>query len=96
MAEISCPAGINLSIIPDNLTIPQFFLDSQHPVRPLRQDGVPWLIDDQSGRPYGFEEVEEPFLYHPAHQYLLSDFECLAPCTHFWFGECTQCNMEYW
>jgi 4-coumarate--CoA ligase len=43
--------------IPDDLTIPQFFLDSHHPLRPARQAGVPWLIEDATGRPIDFEEV---------------------------------------
>ncbi|KAG8886607.1 hypothetical protein FRB97_000026 [Tulasnella sp. 331] len=45
---------------PDNLTIPQFLLDEQHPLRQIRKDGAtgkPWLIDDESGRSYGLEEV---------------------------------------
>jgi hypothetical protein len=46
-----------LPFIPDNLSIPQFILDSQHPTRPLRKDGIPWLIDDARGRKVGFEEV---------------------------------------
>jgi 4-coumarate--CoA ligase len=42
--------------IPDDLTIPQFFLDSHHPRRPVRTD-APWLIEDETGRHIGFEEV---------------------------------------
>jgi len=54
MAEIS---GEPLdTAIPDDLTIPQFFLDSQHPRRPLRT-GAPWFIEDETGRHIGFEEV---------------------------------------
>lgn len=43
--------------VPDDLTIPQFFLDSHHPLRPARQTGVPWLIEDATGRPIDLEEV---------------------------------------
>ncbi|KAI9462217.1 hypothetical protein HD554DRAFT_2206554 [Boletus coccyginus] len=43
--------------VPDDLTIPQFFLDSHHPLRPARQAGVPWLIDDATGRSVDLEEV---------------------------------------
>lgn len=46
-----------LPFIPDNLSIPQFILDAQHPTRPLRKDGIPWIIDDASGRKVGFEEL---------------------------------------
>lgn len=46
-----------LPFIPDNLSIPQFFLDSQHSTRPLREEGIPWLINDVTGRKIGFEEV---------------------------------------
>jgi hypothetical protein len=47
----------DLPFIPDNLSIPQFILDTQHPTRPLRKHGIPWLIEDASGRKVGFEEV---------------------------------------
>ncbi|KAH7926478.1 acetyl-CoA synthetase-like protein [Leucogyrophana mollusca] len=43
--------------VPDDLTIPQFFLDHHHPSRPVRKDGVPWLIEDGTGRKIGFEEI---------------------------------------
>ncbi|THH33494.1 hypothetical protein EUX98_g689 [Antrodiella citrinella] len=43
--------------VPDNLTIPQFLLDSRHPLRPLNQQANPWFIQDEYGRGVGFEEV---------------------------------------
>lgn len=43
--------------IPDDLSIPQFILDSQHPSRPLRPHATPWLIEDHTGRPLGHSEV---------------------------------------
>ena len=43
--------------IPDNLTLVQFVLDSTHPYKPHRPQGVPWLIEDTTGRKIGFEEV---------------------------------------
>lgn len=49
--------NVALPYIPDNLSIPQFFLDGQHPIRPLRGNGIPWLIEDVSGRNVGIEEV---------------------------------------
>ena len=56
MAELDSPAG-ELPYIPDNLTLAQFILDSQHPSRPVRKHGIPWLIDDHTGRTLGYEEV---------------------------------------
>ncbi|KAF9016512.1 acetyl-CoA synthetase-like protein, partial [Hymenopellis radicata] len=43
--------------IPDDLTIPQFILDYQHPIRPQRPNGVPWLVADKSGQAMGLEEI---------------------------------------
>ncbi|KAH7884920.1 hypothetical protein F5I97DRAFT_1296635 [Phlebopus sp. FC_14] len=45
------------TVIPDDLTIPQFFLDSHHPLRPLRTADIPWLIEDATGKKIGFEEL---------------------------------------
>lgn len=45
---------------PDDLTLPQFILDAQHPLRQLRTDKVnkaPWLIEDETGKNYTLEEV---------------------------------------
>ena len=49
-----------LTDIPDDLTIPQFFLDHHHPLRTVRPQGVPWLVDDVSGRAVAYEEVSIP------------------------------------
>lgn len=43
--------------IQDDLTIPQFILDSHHPARPVRPHGIPWLIDDATGTKVGFDGV---------------------------------------
>ncbi|KAF8315907.1 amp dependent CoA ligase [Clavulina sp. PMI_390] len=43
----------------DDLTIPQFMLDSQHPLRAHRSPNNPWLIDNATGRSYDHEEVRE-------------------------------------
>ncbi|KAH7913981.1 hypothetical protein BJ138DRAFT_1144920 [Hygrophoropsis aurantiaca] len=43
--------------VPDDLTIPQFFLDYNHPLRPIRKDGSPWLIEDGTSRKIGYEEI---------------------------------------
>lgn len=56
MAEFTSPFG-PLPHIPDDLTLPQFLLDSAHPRRPVRKEGIPWLIEDATGRRIGFEEV---------------------------------------
>ncbi|KAI0270030.1 acetyl-CoA synthetase-like protein [Gloeopeniophorella convolvens] len=54
MAEII--ADGQLPHIPDNLTVPQFMLDSWHPTRPVSQSN-PWFVEDATGRAIGFEEV---------------------------------------
>ncbi|EGN98047.1 hypothetical protein SERLA73DRAFT_169131 [Serpula lacrymans var. lacrymans S7.3] len=56
MAEIQSLAG-PLPTIPDNLTLAQFILDSQHPARPIRTADSPWIIDDRTGRGIGLEEL---------------------------------------
>lgn len=45
------------AFVPDDLTLPQFILDSYHPLRPIRSSQVPWFIDDASGRGVGYEEI---------------------------------------
>ncbi|CEL63170.1 hypothetical protein RSOLAG1IB_05210 [Rhizoctonia solani AG-1 IB] len=42
---------------PTDVSIPQFFLDSTHPLRPIRSSDSPWFIEDETGRSVGFEEV---------------------------------------
>ncbi|KAG8700788.1 hypothetical protein FRC09_005752 [Ceratobasidium sp. 395] len=42
---------------PDDLTVAQFILDSTHPLRPTRDLGSPWFIEDETGRGVGCEEV---------------------------------------
>ncbi|KAF8315902.1 amp dependent CoA ligase [Clavulina sp. PMI_390] len=41
------------------LTLPQFFLDNTHPLQPYRSDSKPWVIDSDTGRSYGLEEIRE-------------------------------------
>ncbi|CAK5280617.1 unnamed protein product [Mycena citricolor] len=43
--------------IPDDLTIPQFFLSAAHPERPQRPSTSPWLIEDHSGRTIYLDEL---------------------------------------
>jgi len=54
--EISSPVG-PLPHIPDNLTLPQFIFDYEHPSRPTRSPTIPWLIEDDTGRKIGEDEV---------------------------------------
>ncbi|KAF8586727.1 phenylacetyl-CoA ligase [Ramaria rubella] len=42
---------------PDDLTIPQFILDNHHPLRPIRKSGSARLVDEPTGKSYGFEEI---------------------------------------
>ncbi|KAK0201790.1 phenylacetyl-CoA ligase [Desarmillaria ectypa] len=56
MTEIRTP--VRLPAVPDNLSIPQFFLDVHHHVaRPIEKEGTPWLIEDTSGQTTYLEEV---------------------------------------
>jgi hypothetical protein len=48
-----------LPVIPDDLTVPQFILDSSHSTRPIRKEAIPWLVDDTTGHQIGFEEVSD-------------------------------------
>ncbi|KAF7302723.1 Phenylacetyl-CoA ligase [Mycena chlorophos] len=52
------PAGsLPLPFIPDNVTIPQFMLETPHSARPHRPASAPWLIEDGSGRRIGLDEL---------------------------------------
>ncbi|KAG8786434.1 hypothetical protein FRC12_016555 [Ceratobasidium sp. 428] len=54
----SLVAPLNKAEYPrDDLTIPQFMLDLPHPLRPIRDVNSPWLIEDETGREIGFEEI---------------------------------------
>ncbi|KAI6122457.1 hypothetical protein EDD16DRAFT_1859409 [Pisolithus croceorrhizus] len=56
MAEIVASTE-DLLPIPDDLTVPQFILDSHHPYRPLRRHSIPWFIDGQTGNKVGLDEL---------------------------------------
>jgi len=43
--------------IPDNLTLPQFFFDSDHALKATRPPGVPFFIEDATGRGINSREV---------------------------------------
>lgn len=52
------PGGpIPVPHIPDDLTVPQFLLDAHHSYRSPRSFGIPWFVDDETGRQIGVEEV---------------------------------------
>ncbi|KAF9477527.1 amp dependent CoA ligase [Pholiota conissans] len=55
MTEFHSP--VPLPHIPDDLTIPQFFLRTESPGRPIRPRNVPFFIDDASGRAVTYEEA---------------------------------------
>ncbi|KAG8908414.1 hypothetical protein FRB99_006619 [Tulasnella sp. 403] len=53
-------SGPELAPPPDDLTLPQFILDTEHPLRQIRSGKVnnrPWLIEDETGKSYSFEEL---------------------------------------
>jgi hypothetical protein len=52
ITEFHSPVGLSR-----DLTVAQFVLDYQHPTRPVRPYGTPWLIGDRSGREIDYEEV---------------------------------------
>ncbi|KAJ6575367.1 amp dependent CoA ligase [Mycena capillaripes] len=62
MHEFRTPKGATpLPHIPDDLTLAQFFLEHNHPAaaRPARPPGAPWLIEDHTARPIGFDELRQ-------------------------------------
>ncbi|KAG6817716.1 hypothetical protein H0H87_004507 [Tephrocybe sp. NHM501043] len=58
MAEFHSLSG-PLPHIPDDLSIPQFFLSDNNPARPTRPKGVPWLINDNTGSALGHAEISQ-------------------------------------
>lgn len=55
MAEIH--GNGELPHIPDDLTIVQFMLDTDHPSRPAPRNHSAWLIEDATGRKITFDEI---------------------------------------
>ncbi|KAL1661702.1 hypothetical protein GGF50DRAFT_104963 [Schizophyllum commune] len=45
--------------IPDDLTIPQFFLDHDMPERPKVPHSVPWFVEDRTGKGITYPEVRK-------------------------------------
>ncbi|KAI9056331.1 acetyl-CoA synthetase-like protein [Trametes sanguinea] len=56
MAEIHADGG-PLPPFPDDLTIAQFIMDTHHPLRPVRDRLRPWLIEEDTGREVGSDEL---------------------------------------
>ncbi len=56
MADVHADGGPLLHV-PDDLTIEQFILYGQHPVKPRWYDQRPVLIDEETGREVGSDEV---------------------------------------
>jgi hypothetical protein len=56
MSEISSPIRA-VPYFPDDLTLPQFLFDHQHPIRLPREPEIPWIVDSVSGKTYLQEEV---------------------------------------
>ena len=56
--------------IPDNLTLPQFFFDSDHSLKATRPPGVPYFIEDATGR--GISSREVSFQTHPPNAMILT------------------------
>lgn len=54
--------------VPDNITVPQFIFDTLHKARPPRRNGMPWLIQDETGQKLGEAEVRAQLLQiHTSH-----------------------------
>lgn len=64
----------SLPFIPDDLTIPQFILDSWHPSRPVKTELTPWFIEDATGRNIGYDEVSP--LAAPSQRVYSADYVC--------------------
>ncbi|EPT02028.1 hypothetical protein FOMPIDRAFT_1144338 [Fomitopsis schrenkii] len=58
MSDFHGPNG-PLPHVPDDVTLVQFMLDSDHPSRPVKRvlQGNPWMIEDATGRRIGYGEV---------------------------------------
>ncbi|TFY55235.1 hypothetical protein EVJ58_g8376 [Rhodofomes roseus] len=58
ITEFHGPSG-PLPHVPDDVTLVQFMLDSDHPSRPVKRilQGNPWMIEDATGRQIGYGEV---------------------------------------
>jgi hypothetical protein len=85
-------SGGPLPHIPDNLTLTQFIFNSTHECRPVRPQGVPWLVEDATGRKIGLEEVTMVFLLYTSTHYL-NPYE--DSNSGFWAGKCVELEMGH-
>ena len=83
MSEIHADGG-PLPFIPDDLTIAQFILNEQHPMRPIQTGTRAWLIEEATGRQIGSDEVG-----FDCHIKLLLT-AVTDTCTRLWTGKCPQ------
>ncbi|KAJ7152698.1 hypothetical protein C8R43DRAFT_1003345 [Mycena crocata] len=56
MTEYTSPVH-TVPHFPEDLTIPQFLFDYQHPIRLHRESGIPWLVDAVTGKAVLQDEV---------------------------------------
>jgi hypothetical protein len=91
MTEFLSP-GDPLPHVPDDLTLPQFILDSTHECRPIRPQGATWLIEDATGRKVGLEEVTIFRLYIPLSkvEHVLKD-----SVSRFWLCKRIESKLGY-
>lgn len=61
MTEFYGP-GDAIPHLPDDITIVQFLLDSHDPTRPANPVGLPWFIEEATGRSIDIDEVCPLFL----------------------------------
>ncbi|KAI0064691.1 amp dependent CoA ligase [Artomyces pyxidatus] len=58
MSDFESTSGPLLDV-PDDVTLPQFILDSAHPARPVRtQKNAVWLIEEATGRKIGSSQIQ--------------------------------------
>ena len=54
---IQVVSRVPLPSAPDNLTIPQFFLDTHHPLKLAYPPDTPFIIDDATGNTVSFDQA---------------------------------------
>ncbi|KAH9478626.1 4-coumarate--CoA ligase 2 [Psilocybe cubensis] len=88
--------------LPDDVTVPQFILDTHHLSRPERPAGVPWLMADKSGRTYDLEEIHKRtngLAVSLRDEYLIGqndvDYPICVWAIHRLLGIVTPCNPSY-
>lgn len=90
MAEIH-GSDAPLAHIPDDLTISQFILDTQHPLRPVPNPEQPWFIDETTGREIKLKEVS----YSRTAEVEMLMVLVLAARSDLGPGECDEGSVEH-